>query len=72
MFEAVTYALVFGKPLILYMGVLTLFGFLFTASIAILNHRGVHTIPFRWHMRCAAASIGLAVLHGTLGILAYW
>jgi len=72
MLEAVSYAPILGKPLILYLGVLTLTGFLFTASIAILNHKGIRTIPFRWHIRVAAISIGLAVVHGTLGILAYW
>nr|WP_320162120.1 hypothetical protein [uncultured Methanoregula sp.] len=72
MFAEITYAPVFGKPLILYLGVLTLTGFLLTASIAILNRRGIHTIPFKWHMRCAALSIGLALVHGTLGMLAYW
>jgi len=72
MLEAITYAPILGKPLILYLGLLTLAGFLFTASVAILNHRGIHTIPFRWHVRCAAASIILAVVHGSLGLLAYW
>lgn len=72
MFEAITYAPILGKPLILYLGVLTLIGFFFTASVAILNHKGIHTIPFRWHIRCAAASICLAVVHGSLGLLAYW
>jgi hypothetical protein len=72
MLETITYAPILGKPLILYLGVLTLLGFFFTASVAILNHRGVHTIPFRWHVRCAALSVGLAVLHGSLGILSYW
>ncbi|MFA4877964.1 MAG: hypothetical protein WC586_11160 [Methanoregula sp.] len=72
MFAEVTYAPILGKPLILYLGVLTLLGFLFTASVAILNHKGIHTIPFRWHMRCAAISIVLAMVHGSLGILAYW
>jgi hypothetical protein len=72
MFSEITYAPVLGKPLILILGVLTLLGFLLTASIAVLNHRRIRTIPFRWHLRCAVVSIGLAAVHGTLGILAYW
>ncbi|WP_321506044.1 hypothetical protein [uncultured Methanoregula sp.] len=72
MFAEITYAPILGKPLILYLGVLTLLGFLITASVAIMNLRGIHTIPFRWHMRCAAVSIALALVHGSLGILAYW
>jgi hypothetical protein len=37
MFQEISYALVFGKPLIMYLGVLTLLSFLFTATIAVLN-----------------------------------
>ena len=72
MFQEISYALFFGKPLILYLGILTLFAFLFTATIAILNFKGVRTIPFTWHPRCAAIAICLALAHGALGILAYW
>ncbi len=72
MFQDITYALIFGKPLIMYLGILTLLAFLLTASIAILNFRGIHTIPFKWHPRCAALAICLAVIHGSLGILVYF
>jgi hypothetical protein len=72
MFAEITYAPILGRPLILYLGILTILGFLFTASIAILNHKGIHAIPFRWHPRFAAVSIVLAAVHGILGILAYF
>lgn len=72
MFQDISYALIFGKPLILYLGVLTLLAFLFTAAIAVLNSKGVRTIPFEWHFRCAVFAICLALFHGVLGILAYW
>ncbi|MEI7857656.1 MAG: hypothetical protein WCH85_09155 [Methanomicrobiales archaeon] len=72
MFQNISYALFFGKPLILYLGALTLFAFLFTATIAVLNSKGIRTIPFQWHPRCAAIAICLALFHGALGILAYW
>jgi hypothetical protein len=71
MFQDITYFLVFGKPLIMYLGILTLLAFLFTASIAVMNMRGIRTIPFRWHPRCAVVAIFLALVHGSLGILAY-
>lgn len=67
----IAYYLIFGKPLILYIGILTLTSFLITASIAILNKKGIHKIPFKWHSRMAAVSIALALVHGTLGLLAY-
>ena len=72
MLENITYYQFFGKPLILYLGVLTLLSFLFTASIAILNKRGINKIPFKWHPRMAIFSIILAIIHGILGLLAYF
>ena len=71
MFQDITYFLVFGKPLIMYLGILTLLAFLVTASIAVMNMKGIRTIPFRWHPRCAVVAIFLALVHGSLGILAY-
>lgn len=72
MFKSIAYYLIFGKPLILYLGILTLLSFLFTASIAIMNLKGIHKIPFAWHHRMAIISISLALIHGTLGILSYF
>jgi len=72
MFQDISYTLIFGKPLIMYLGILTLFAFLFTAAIAVLNFKGIRTIPFKWHSRCAAVALCLAMVHGALGILAYW
>lgn len=71
MFQDISYALIFGKPLILYLGVLTLLAFIFTAAIAVLNSKGIRIIPFKWHPLCAAIAICLALVHGALGILAY-
>lgn len=72
MLESITYFQIFGKPLIIYLGILTLSSFLFTASIAVLNRRGINKIPFKWHPRMAALSISLGIIHGALGILAYF
>ncbi len=71
MLENVSYYQIFGKPLIMYSGILTLLSFLFTASIAIMNKKGINKIPFKWHPRMAVISIILAIAHGALGILAY-
>jgi hypothetical protein len=72
MFQNITYFLIFGKPLIMYIGILTLFAFLFTASIAVMTLKGIRTIPFKWHPRCALFAIVLALVHGMLGVLAYF
>ena len=72
MFEAITYAPIFGKPLIMYLGILTLLSFLATAVVGALNFKGITTIPFVWHPRLAVFAICLAVIHGTLGVLVYF
>ena len=72
MFENITYAPIFGKPLILYLGIVTLISFLVTASIAVMTLKGIRTIPFKWHPRLAVFSICLALIHGTLGMLLYF
>ncbi|MFA5266620.1 MAG: hypothetical protein WC379_01510 [Methanoregula sp.] len=56
----------------MYLGILTLLSFLFTASIAIMTLKGIRTIPFKWHPRLAAFAIFLALVHGSLGLLAYF
>jgi hypothetical protein len=72
MFQDISYTLIFGKPLIMVLGVLTLSAFIITAVIAVLNSKGIRTVPFEWHSRCAAVALFLALVHGALGILAYW
>jgi len=72
MLEGITYYAIFGKPLIMYLGIAVLASFLFTASIAIMAKKGMHFINFKWHPRMAMVSILLAALHGILGILAFF
>jgi hypothetical protein len=72
MLESVTYFMVLGKPLIMYIGIITIALFLFTASIPVLNRRGINKIPMKWHMKMAGVSILFAVIHGILGLLAYF
>lgn len=71
MLTSISYFSIGGKPLIFYLGILTLTSFLFTASIAILNRRGIHKIPFVWHPRLAKISLGLALIHAFFAIAAY-
>ncbi len=71
MLEYITYYQILGKPLIMYLGIFTLSSFLITALIGYTTLRGKPIVPFKWHPRMAAISITLALIHGTLGILAY-
>jgi len=72
MLSEIIYYQILGKPLIMYLGIITLNSFLFTALIAILNKKGIHIISFKWHPRIAIISISLAIIHGLLGILNYF
>ena len=41
-----------------------------TATLGYLFHTGKAVFPFYWHWGMALTTITLAILHGTLGILA--
>ncbi|NIN52845.1 MAG: hypothetical protein GTN80_07130 [Nitrososphaeria archaeon] len=71
MLEEITYFPILGKPLIMYLGIVTLFFLLLTATISTLNRRGIKLIHFKWHPRIAKITITVALIHGALGILAF-
>jgi hypothetical protein len=72
MLQEITYYLIFGIPFIVYLGVVTIFMFIITALLALLKRRGKIKISINWHYRLAYISIILALIHGLLGILAYF
>ena len=71
MLQEISYYLIFGKPVIMYLGIATLGLLLATATVGLLIFRG-KKIPFAWHPRLAACTIAVALVHGTLGILYYF
>jgi hypothetical protein len=72
MFQEITYYLIFGIPFIVYLGVVTIFMFIITASLALLKRKGKIKISINWHYRLAYISIILGLIHGFLGISAYF
>lgn len=72
MVQGIAYTLILGKPVVMYMGIITYFSFIFTATIGLLNFRGNTIIPFKWHPRMAATSLILATIHAILGLSAYF
>ncbi len=66
MLTEIAYYQILGKPVIMYLGILTLISFLITAG---LGHFGKYN---KLHVTFAAISIILALIHGTLGISAYF
>jgi glucan phosphoethanolaminetransferase (alkaline phosphatase superfamily) len=72
MLQNIAYFLIFGKPLIMYFGIIVLLSFLTTATIGALIVKGIGKIPFKFHKIMAGLSIILAIIHGILGILIYF
>ncbi len=72
MLENISYYLIFGKPLIMYLGISALLSLLATATLGYLTFKGKTKIPFAWHPRLATITITLALIHATLGILSYF
>jgi dolichyl-phosphate-mannose--protein O-mannosyl transferase len=72
MFQEITYFLIFGIPFIVYLGIVTVIIFIITALLALLKRKGKIKISIEWHYRLAYISIILALIHGILGISAYF
>ncbi len=72
MINNIAYYLIFGKPLIMYMGILTLLTFLLVAYIGHSILTGKSKFPLKWHLWIAGLAIFIALLHGTFGILSYF
>ncbi len=73
MLVKIAFFMILGKPLVMWMGVLTLLTFFVAAAIAILGMKGkLGTFNhFVWHMRVARLGLGLAILHGILAAAIY-
>jgi hypothetical protein len=67
----VSYYPILGLPLIAYIGIVTLLCLIFTASISVMNRRGITRIPMQWHFIMARITIALALVHGVLAMLSY-
>jgi hypothetical protein len=72
MLEQITYFQILGLPFIVYLGIVTLILFLFTAMIPFLQKKGVKGFNFKLHVTMARISIGLTGVHGFLGIMSYF
>jgi uncharacterized membrane protein len=67
----IAYFPIFGKPLILYGGIVTFLSLIITASLGYLIYSGKAKIKIKWHLVAAGLTLGLALVHGLLGILSY-
>ena len=72
MIQSIAYTLFFGKPLVMYGGILTFLLMLSTATVGFLNFKGIHIIPFKWHPRLALTTIIVAIIHAAFGLSIYF
>ncbi len=72
MLQDITYYMIFGKPLIMYLGILVLAGFLATAAIGAMLFKGSTKVTMDQHRIIAGAAIALALVHAILGVLLYF
>ncbi|MFA6588455.1 MAG: hypothetical protein WCT08_05295 [Patescibacteria group bacterium] len=72
MLTNISYHLILGKPVIFWLGILTLLCLLLTASISYANRHNIRWIAFKWHKRWAIITIILAIIHGGLAFLTYF
>lgn len=62
---------ILGLPLIAWDGFLTLICLLITAYLGYTIYKGKNTLPLKWHWRFAILTLAMALIHGTLGLLAF-
>jgi len=70
MLSSLAYYPIMGKPLILYLGIITLLSFIITAIIGLMIYKG-RKIPFKIHPTMAGLSLILGITHGTLALSIY-
>jgi hypothetical protein len=68
MIQKIAFFIIFGQPLIVYIGIITMICILFTATVGFLNYKGIKVIPFKWHLIFAVTTITLALAHGLFGL----
>jgi hypothetical protein len=59
-----------GLPMLVWGGMATLALLFLTFLIGYMNHRGNHTIPFKYHKPVAMLTVCMGIIHGLIGMLA--
>jgi hypothetical protein len=72
MISQMAYFLLWGKPLIMYGGILTYFFLIFTALAGYMRLRGIMLIPYKWHPRLAVLTIIVASIHALFGLAVFF
>jgi hypothetical protein len=72
MFQEISYYLIFGKPLIMYIGLISIAMFLTVATIGYLIFTGRTKIKITTHRNLAITAITIALIHGFFGVMLYF
>lgn len=70
MLENIAYYQILGKPLIMYLGIITLLSLSTTATLGLLMTKG--RADLKVHKAFAITTLVLALTHGILGLLLYF
>ncbi|OGM01056.1 hypothetical protein A2480_02785 [Candidatus Uhrbacteria bacterium RIFOXYC2_FULL_47_19] len=68
----IAYFSIFGKPLIMYGGIVSLLFLLLTAVASKLTWKGKRLMSYQTHVRLAYLTVALVLLHGSLGLSLYF
>lgn len=69
--QSIIYYDILGIPLIVHLGIFTLFFFIITAALPVITKKTHFNIAVKWHIGLAYISIILGIIHGILGFLMY-
>ncbi|UUX91933.1 hypothetical protein [Methanoplanus endosymbiosus] len=71
MLYGIAYYYIAGMPLIVLIGLITLIFLFMTGTVVMLNKRGYHKIPMKWHFIFGKITVALGIIHGIFGIFVY-
>jgi len=63
---------ILGKPLFIYLGLLTFVLLLAAAMVGRLNLKGNTAIPFKWHPRLVILAMTAGIIHMILGLAVFF
>ncbi|KKU09942.1 MAG: hypothetical protein UX66_C0026G0009 [Parcubacteria group bacterium GW2011_GWF2_46_8] len=63
MISTIGFFMILGRPLFVWFGIAAFSAMLVTVAIAILNDKGIHAIPFKFHHPFAITTAILATIH---------
>lgn len=69
MIKQLAFYSIFGKPLVIILGITTLFCLIITACLGSTKLRKTLKVPLKWHYRIAGVTVALGLTHGLLIIL---